>query len=100
VRADCSHICFRIWPAGLCHETGTSEQDIKTGYEQARWWEQQEVTKLHELEQHRLQQFDQAVENVRDDPGKAGNFDPLHAVAVILKNMKAMLEAIPRMAPW
>lgn len=74
------------------------DQGISTGYRKAAQWEQREAQRLRNLEQHGKQEFDKALETVRSDLGKAGNFDPLHAMAVILNDMKAMLEAVPRMA--
>lgn len=75
-----------------------AEQDIRSEFNRARQLDQREATKLKAFEQHSRAAFDSTLENVRADLGKAGNFEPLLAVAVILKDMKAMLEAVPRMA--
>lgn len=53
----------------------------------AKAWEAQEKAK-----------FDHMIANVRADLNKAEKFDPLHSVAILLKDMRDMLEAVPRMA--
>ena len=74
------------------------ELDIRKDFRHAAQWQQQEAQRVQALEHHSRQEFDKALEAVRSDIGKPGNFEPLNAVAVILKDMKAMLEAVPRMA--
>ncbi|MEJ2309217.1 MAG: hypothetical protein P8Z31_04965 [Gammaproteobacteria bacterium] len=74
------------------------EQGISADYRKAAQWEQREAQRLRDLEQRNKQEFDKALEAVRSDLAKPGNFDPLHAVAVILRDMQSMLEAVPRMA--
>jgi hypothetical protein len=74
------------------------EQGLVADYRTAAQWDQREAQRLRDLEQRSRQEFDKALEAVRGDLAKAGNFDPLHAVAVILRDMQSMLEAVPRMA--
>jgi hypothetical protein len=52
------------------------------------------------LEQKEQQRFHQVMEGVRQDLNRAKekSFEPAVAVAVILHDMKRMLEAVPRMA--
>ncbi len=57
-----------------------------------------ELQTLKSLELKEKQKFHSMIESIRSNMNKAGRFDPAHSITVILKDMKDMLEAVPRMA--
>jgi len=54
--------------------------------------------KMAEALKHEKKKFKSMIGNVRKRVNESEVFDPTHAVAVILYDMKEMLEAVPRMA--
>ncbi|MCP4407678.1 MAG: hypothetical protein GY807_07935 [Gammaproteobacteria bacterium] len=58
----------------------------------------EEVAKIRAWEEREKRKFHHMMEQMRANMNKVGKIDPLHSVAIILKDMKEMLEAVPRMA--
>lgn len=67
------------------------EQDIEQTVDR-------DVHKVATWTHERERQFHAMLEDARADMVQAGRVDPLHSIAVLLKDMKLMLEAVPRMA--
>lgn len=58
----------------------------------------EEAAKIKAREEREKQKFHHMMEQMRANMNKVGKIEPLHSVAIILKDMKEMLEAVPRMA--